>query len=535
MASRASRLESLLQSVLTMPSEQRSAFIREACAGDPELEEEVQQRVLRYERASIIEERAAEFSVAPGLPIGTVLDDKYEIIARLGLGGMGEVFKARHIHLDTIRCVKVMRKALTADESLRSRFVREGMAATRLHHPNVATVHDVSKMADGSYYLVTEFIDGQTLRQWIREHGRLSLPFAVEVALQVLSGLQHCHDRGLLHRDISSDNVMISTDASGAAIVKIIDLGIAKVISGPRSDTTREGLFVGNPRYSSPEQLGLLPDKGEIDARADLYCLGVVLYEMVAGTPPFVSTTPQGYAAKHLTQPVPPFSASDPHLRIPDGFEAVVIKALEKDRRHRYHSAREFAEAIKPYAGSLPLTTWVTMPSSTPLPEEVIAPDRNAPTQPIRDRELVPIDSQPTVVVEPKHRPLLFRIAAVSVAVLAVALIVILVWQQSRAIPASKPARSVVFTSFLAVDALPWGEVNAILDHTGRNVLPTGGVRYTPLTLALPPGHYRVSITNPKRSTPLLINADIPKSGTAALQANFGPSEAADYFAKVPR
>lgn len=534
-----SRIENLLESVLTVPPEQRPSFLRQACAGDIALEQQLQRLILGYERASALEQPIADIraAVASTLAIGTVLDDKYEIIARLGTGGMGEVFKARHIHLDTIRCIKVMRKDLTAIESLRRRFVREGMAATRLHHPNVATVHDVSKLPDGSYYLVTEFIDGLTLRQWFAQHGRFAVPFAVEIAQQVLSGLEHCHSRGLLHRDISAENIMISTDASGSAVVKIIDLGIAKMITGPGADATREGLFVGNPRYSSPEQLGLLPEGGEIDARADLYCFGVVLYEMVAGTPPFTSTTPEGYAAKHLTQPVPSFAAVDPRLRIPPGFEAAVMNALEKDRRRRYPSARAFAEALRPYATTVPLATWVTMPANTPVPV-----DPEAATEPLLDNraQTVPTDSRPTVIATPSPhgRKARLRLTAALIVVLMASIVAYVEWPRRIAIASRSPrARPpvAIANSILAIDALPWGEVNAIIDASGHNVFLSNGLHYTPLTISLPAGRYRVSITNPKRPNPLLLNAEVPKSGIATIQANFGPTEAADYFAKVAR
>jgi serine/threonine protein kinase len=473
---------------------------------------------------------------------GMILDDKYEIVARIGVGGMGEVFKARHVHLDTIRCVKVVRKDLTANESLRGRFAREGIAATRLHHPNVATVHDFSKLADGSYYMVTEFIDGLTLRQWAAEHGRcFSVPFAVEIALQVLAGLQHCHDRGLLHRDISFDNIMISRDSTAAAIVKIIDLGIAKAISEPRSDATREGLFVGNPRYSSPEQLGFIPDGDEIDPRADLYCLGVVLYEMVAGSPPFMSGTPQGYAAKHLTQPVPSFAVTNPALRLPDGFEAVIMKALEKDRRKRYSSARMFARALKSYASGIPLTTWATMPANTPVPAENLSFDANTATEPLTDKAAKSIapDSDPTLILTPappKRRTGL-RFAAAGIVALMVSGAVILEWPRRAPTSVSSKRTShpvATIKSYLAIDALPWGQVTAIVDSSGRNVLPQDGVHYTPLALPIAPGRYRVFITNPKQTTPLLLNADVPKAGgITTAQANFGPSEAAGYFARV--
>ncbi|HKO56007.1 MAG TPA: serine/threonine-protein kinase, partial [Thermoanaerobaculia bacterium] len=161
---------------------------------------------------------------------GVLVDGKYEILTLLGAGGMGEVYKARHIHLNAFRCVKVMKAFLMSDDSYRQRFLREARLATQVHHPNVALVHDFSILGDGGSYMVTEFIEGSTVRQWSNAHGRFPVPLATEVAVQVLAGLEHIHRRGLLHRDISADNVMLSYDGEDRLLVKIIDLGVAKDI-----------------------------------------------------------------------------------------------------------------------------------------------------------------------------------------------------------------------------------------------------------------------------------------------------------------
>lgn len=285
-----------------------------------------------------------------GLGPGTVLDGKYEILTRIGAGGMGEVFKARHLHLNAFRCIKVMKQELLADDVFRSRFLREARLATQIHHPNIAVVHDFF-VGEGGNYMVTEFIDGRTVRQWAAAHGPFPLPLAADFASQVLAGLDHIHRRGLLHRDISPDNVMLSFDADDRCVAKIIDLGIAKDVtnSSVSADTTQAGVLIGNPKYMSPEQLGLLGDGEQVDGRADLYCLGVVLYEMLMGVPPFVSETPHGYIMKHLTQAPRRFGEVKPHLKMADGIESVIFRALEKDRTKRWATAREFAAALAPF------------------------------------------------------------------------------------------------------------------------------------------------------------------------------------------
>jgi serine/threonine protein kinase len=283
---------------------------------------------------------------------GALLDGKYEILGLLGAGGMGEVYKARHLHLGAFRCIKIVKSGLMADEVYRMRFLREARLATQIHHPNLAVVHDFSILDDGMSYMVTEFIDGTTVRQWEAANGRFPLALAVEVAMQVLSGLDHIHRQGLLHRDISADNVMLAFDADDHLAVKIIDLGVAKDVSSTANpaDTTQAGLFVGNPKYMSPEQLGELGEHETIDGRTDLYSLGVVLYEMIAGVPPFAARTPNGYIVKHLTEAPRTFLEANPDLDLPSDLESVILRALVKDRAKRYANARAMADAIAQFA-----------------------------------------------------------------------------------------------------------------------------------------------------------------------------------------
>jgi tRNA A-37 threonylcarbamoyl transferase component Bud32 len=288
---------------------------------------------------------------AAALAPGSVLDGKYEIVALLGAGGMGEAYKARHVHLGAYRCIKVMKAALMTDASYRQRFLREARLATQVHHPNVAVVHDFSILADGTSYMVAEFIDGTTVRQWQTAHGHFPLSLAIEVATQALAGLDIIHRRGLLHRDVSADNVMLAFDADDHLVAKIIDLGVAKdVMAATETDTTQAGVFMGNPRYMSPEQLGELDEGEALDGRSDLYSFGVVLYEMLTGLHPFAARSSNGYIVKHLTAPPRTFREVAPALSFPDGLEAAVLRALEKDRTRRYGTARELAAALAPFA-----------------------------------------------------------------------------------------------------------------------------------------------------------------------------------------
>jgi serine/threonine protein kinase len=325
---------------------------------------------------------------------GTLLDGKYEILSRLGVGGMGEVFKARHVHLDVFRCIKVMKQSLLADDAFRSRFLREAQLATQIHHPNIAVVHDFF-LGDRGSYMVSEFIDGTTVRQWSKANGRFPLGLAADVAVQVLAGLDYIHRRGLLHRDISSDNVMLMYDRDDRLVVKIIDLGIAKDINTVSADTTQVGVMIGNPKYMSPEQLGDIAPGEQIDRRADLYCLGIVLYEMLIGTPPFVSETPHGYIIKHLTERPPSFQSVKPEVDWPAGLETVIQRALEKNRRNRFPDAHEFSEALLPFLGA---------PAGTLTRDEVSGLRRgpeNTIVQPLPPPKRRPVDL-PTVAIAPE-------------------------------------------------------------------------------------------------------------------------------------
>jgi len=290
----------------------------------------------------------------PEVGPGAILDGKYEILGLLGAGGMGEVYQARHVHLGAFRCIKVVKSSLMSDDAYRQRFLREARMATQIHHPNLAVVHDFSVLDDGRSYMVTEYIDGTTVRQWEAANGRFPMALAIEVAVQVLSGLDHIHRRGLLHRDVSADNVMLAFDPDDHLVVKIIDLGVAKDVSSSANpaDTTQAGLFMGNPKYMSPEQLGELDEGQSLDGRTDLYSLGVVLYEMIAGVPPFAARTPNGYIVKHLTEAPRPFRESNPDLNLPGGLEQVILCALAKDRNRRFANAREMANALAPFAAS---------------------------------------------------------------------------------------------------------------------------------------------------------------------------------------
>lgn len=315
------------------------------------------------------------------------IDGKYQIISRLGVGGMGEVYKVLHIHLNSIRVIKLMRPSIAAEESAHERFIREARLATKIHHPNVATLFDFSTLPDGSYYMVWEYIEGTTVADVIRSHGNLSPQYAAQLSVQALKGLDAIHKVGIVHRDISPENLMMTRDEDGDEHVKIIDLGIAKEWGDSTDDKTKTGMFVGKWKYCSPEHLGMLKKEERIDGRADLYSYGIVLYEMLTGTPPFVADTPHRYLMMHSAENPKHFAEIDPETNITSDLEAVVFKSLEKDRAKRFDTAREFSRAL---AKLLPV-----LPDEARLPRAVGYSDEPTRQRPLTSGE--PASMQSTV------------------------------------------------------------------------------------------------------------------------------------------
>ena len=293
----------------------------------------------------------ARFCPACGLGLsrlspGEVLDGKYEILDKIGEGGMGEVYRARHLHLDEVRIIKVTKPDASGAAAQPRRFQEEARLATLVRHPNVAALYDFSRRPDGSFYMVWEFIDGVTLEAWLRAHGPLPPEGALDVARQVLAGLAEIHAQGIVHRDLSPDNIMLRETAGGRLQAKIIDLGIAKRVASESLQMTGTGLFLGKLKYCSPEQAGALPSGQSVDARTDLYSFGVVLYEMLTGKAPFESATPEGYIGKHLHTPPPPLDVSRLPKDLGAGLAAVVARSLEKNRERRFRDAADFSAAL---------------------------------------------------------------------------------------------------------------------------------------------------------------------------------------------
>ncbi len=328
-----------------------------------------------------------EASEAGDSLVGRVLDGKYEILSPLGSGGMGTVYRARRVHIGDEVALKVLHSRLTGDEKLVERFRREARAAAQLHHSNVVTIHDYGEARgpNGFAYIVMELVRGESLRDILKRDGRLEPARAVALMRDVCAGVGAAHRRSIVHRDIKPDNIIVTPADEDRPVesVKVVDFGIAKLrdLAAEGSTLTEAGMMVGTLFYMSPEQC-----KGEpLDSRADVYSLGAMLHEMLAGAPPFTASNITSLIFKHVGEPPPPLPAD---LPIPAPLRAAVLRALSKEPDARPRDASEFSREIQSALISAPAEPTAaaadTMPSAEPFFPATAHPVPVTPTHPPR-------------------------------------------------------------------------------------------------------------------------------------------------------
>ena len=290
----------------------------------------------------------------PSSIVDTVLDGQYQIEAMLGKGGMGAVYSARHILLGDRVAIKVLPAEVRTNAEWLRRFRREGQAARRFRHPNAVTVYDLRTAADGTIYMVMEYVEGNTLDAEIKKRGQFTAREAFDTLEPIMSVLDTAHSMGVVHRDLKPENIMVGKPtADGQRIVKLLDLGIAKmreiagVDSGGNTALTMAGQVLGTPYYMSPEQWGEIPrdESLEIDGRADIYSLGLVFYEMIFGRRCYSGMTLHELRREHVSTTPRPLHEVVPD--VPRGFSEALTRATAKDRGDRQSTASEFASELR--------------------------------------------------------------------------------------------------------------------------------------------------------------------------------------------
>src|SRR5712692_10202668 len=285
--------------------------------------------------------------------VGTVLDGQYQIEALLGKGGMGAVYRARHILLGDRVAIKLLPPEMRSNTEWLRRFQREGQAARRFRHHNAVTVYDLRTSSDGAIYLVMEYVEGNTLDAEMKRHGRFAPAEALAMLEPIMSVLNAAHAMGVVHRDLKPENIMIGkATTDGERVVKLLDLGIAKLkeVAGAEktgnTNLTIAGQMLGTPYYMSPEQWGELPDDGnsEIDGRADIYSLGVVFYELITGQRPFSGVTLAELRRQHVSVVPKPLHEVD--AGVPEGFSKAIARSIAKDRSERQATANELKDEL---------------------------------------------------------------------------------------------------------------------------------------------------------------------------------------------
>jgi eukaryotic-like serine/threonine-protein kinase len=277
--------------------------------------------------------------------IGREIAGRYRVLAKLGEGGMGAVFRAEQISLKRTIAVKLLRPDVSAAPALLRRFNAEAELVARLSHPNTVNIHDFGQDRDGTLFIAMELIDGRSLRQVIQREAPIPVPRALAIAAQIAASLADAHAHAIIHRDLKPDNVMLQDRGRERDVVRVLDFGIAKLRDDTRAThaaMTQQGDMLGTPQYMAPEQIRAEP----IDGRTDLYALGCLLYEMVTARLPHEAQTVLAMLSKHLVEPAVPPSQRRPDLGIPAAVDALILGAMAKDPRARPRTMEAFGEQI---------------------------------------------------------------------------------------------------------------------------------------------------------------------------------------------
>jgi serine/threonine protein kinase len=280
---------------------------------------------------------------------GMIIRNKYQILDQIGVGGMGVVYRARHLTFNEVCAIKIVNDVIAGDANFLQRFQTEAVVTRKLRHPNAVRVDDFDYTEDGRPFIVMELVEGKNIGEILQEEGPFRVPRAVRIATQAARALGVAHKLGVVHRDIKPGNIILTRDEQGQETAKVLDFGIAKLREVAGNDLpgmTMTGMVVGTPLYMSPEQFMGKKAAGEIDGRTDIYSLGVVLYQMVTAQLPFEGDTPYSLMMQHMQGTVRPPHELAPELHIPESLSRVILKAIDKSRDQRFQTAEEFIAAL---------------------------------------------------------------------------------------------------------------------------------------------------------------------------------------------
>jgi len=324
---------------------------------------------------------------------GMIIRNKYEILARIGIGGMGVVYKGRHLTFNEFCAIKVVNDSIAGDTNFLQRFQTEAVVTRKLRHPNAVRVDDFDYTDDGRPFIVMELVEGRNVGEILQSEGPLRVPRAVRIATQVALALGAAHKLGFVHRDIKPGNIILTVDEKGQETAKVLDFGIAKLrqaAGDSQTGMTMTGMVVGTPLYMSPEQFMGKKAGEEIDGRTDLYSLGVVLYQMVTARLPFEGDTLYSIMMQHMEGNVCPPAELVPELNIPPALSHLILKSIDKSRALRFQNAEEFIAALQ----QVPSDT----PSSARVEAPVVGVSSVAPAPSSRSSQVTPAPPTPPPV-----------------------------------------------------------------------------------------------------------------------------------------
>ncbi len=427
--------------------------------------------------------------------LGAIVDERYEVCAVLGEGGMGTVYKVRHIAIERMFAMKVLRRELAKDADLAARFTQEARSTASIKHPNVVQITDFGRLPDGVPYFVMELLVGQPLSVALRSHAPLSYDASCQIVLKVASALAAAHEAGIVHRDLKPDNVfLVGRLANGQRPddLRVVDFGAAMVMGASR--VTKTGIVFGTPHFMSPEQASGNP----VDHRADIYALGVIMYELFTGRVPFEADTFMGVLTQHMfVQPAPPTTVSA-HAEHLGKIEDVILCALEKKPEARYASMDALAAALRHAVRVGAGGELVAIRASSPAPPE---------------RAASPV---PSVAPPPMRRgpaPWMLGAAAASlVAVAGVATWAVLASGERRrddavasdaAAPSAVTAATLASVAPSAVVAAPQAPAPSPAPSTSPSALaPSAAPSPPPHRVVRPPPRPRATVTDPEFPDP---------------------------------